>query len=94
MKALWKETVSRYSDRYIIVDSQPPQLTAETTALANYIDGIVIVVKFGSTPKQMVKDLVEKLGKEKLIGVVFNGYHVPVTERYGYGRYNRYDKKY
>jgi len=94
MKALLKETKSRYSDRYIIVDSPPPQLTAETTALANYIDGIIIVVKFGTTPKQMVKDLVEKFGKEKLIGVVFNGYHVPVTERYGYGRYDRYGKQY
>ena len=94
MRSLLKETKNRYSDRYIIVDSPPPQLTAETTALANYIDGIVIVVKYGSTPRKMVKDLVEKFGKEKIIGVVFNGYRVPATERYSYGRYNRYGKKY
>ena len=94
MKALMIETKSRYSDRFIIVDSPPPQLTAETTALANYIDGILIVVKYGHTPKNMVKDLVEKLGKEKVLGVVMNGYRVPTTERYGYGRYNRYSMKY
>jgi capsular exopolysaccharide synthesis family protein len=92
MKELLKETKSRYSDRYIIVDSPPPQLTAETTALANYIDGIILVVKYGSTPKDLIKDLLEKLGREKVLGVVMNGYRVPTTERYGYGKYKKYKK--
>jgi len=94
MKNLLEETKSRYTDRYVIVDSPPPQLTAETTALANYIDAIIIVVKYGSTPREMVKDLCDRLGREKVIGVVMNGYRVPATERYGYGRYNRYEMKY
>jgi capsular exopolysaccharide synthesis family protein len=92
MQNLLKETRDRYDDRYIIVDSPPPQLTAETTALAKYIDAIIIVVKYGSTPKDLVVDLTEKLGKEKIIGVVMNGYRVPTTERYGYGRYKGYKK--
>ena len=92
MKELLKETKSRYSDRYIIVDSPPPQLTAETTALANYIDAIILVVKYGSTPKDLIRDLLEKLGREKVIGVVMNGYRVPTTERYGYGKYKKYKK--
>jgi capsular exopolysaccharide synthesis family protein len=94
MKELLKETKARYKDRFVIVDSPPPHLTAETTALANYIDGIIIVVKYGSTPKDMVKDLLEKLGREKVLGVVMNGYRVPATERYGYGKYNRYKQYY
>jgi protein-tyrosine kinase len=94
MKRLLRETKNRYNDRYIIVDSPPPQLTAETTALANYIDGIIIVVKYGTTPRDMVKALAQKVGKEKIIGVVMNGYHVPATEKYSYGRYNRYSMKY
>ena len=92
MQHLLKETQNRYSDRYIIVDSPPPQLTAETTALAKYIDGIIIVVRYGSTPKDLVAELVEKLGRDKIIGVVMNGYRVPVTERYGYGKYKTYKK--
>ena len=47
MKDLLKEAKNRYADRYIIVDSPPPQLTAETTALAKHIDGIILVVKYG-----------------------------------------------
>lgn len=94
MQDLLKETTSRYKDRFIIVDSPPPQLTAETAALANYIDGIIIVVRHGKTPREMVKELIENMGKEKVLGVVMNGYRVPVTERYGYGKYNRYKYNY
>ncbi|BBO88605.1 CpsD/CapB family tyrosine-protein kinase [Desulfosarcina ovata] len=92
MKSLLKEAKSRYSDRYIIVDSPPPQLTAETAALANYVDGIIIVVRYASTPKDMIRELLEKLGKDKVLGVVMNGYRVPTTERYGYGKYKKYKK--
>jgi exopolysaccharide/PEP-CTERM locus tyrosine autokinase len=94
MRHLLEQVKNRYSDRYVIVDTPPPQLTAETTALANYVDAIIVVVKYGATPKEMVKDLVEKVGREKVIGVVMNGYRVPTTERYGYGRYKGYYKKY
>ena len=87
MKDLLDETKSRYKDRFIIVDSPPPQLTAETTALAKYIDGILIVVRSGKTPKPLVESLIEKLGREKIIGVVLNAYHIPASERYGYGQY-------
>lgn len=92
MKNLLKETRERYQDRYIIVDSPPPQLTAETAALAKTVDAIIVVVKYDATPKDQVKELIEKLGREKVIGVVMNGYRVPTTERYGYGKYKKYKK--
>ena len=92
MKNLLRETKERYKDRYIIVDSPPPQLTAETAALAKTIDAIIVVVKYASTPKDLVKELIDKLGREKIIGVVMNGYRVPTTERYGYGMYKKYKK--
>ena len=93
MKDLLKETKERYKDRYIVVDSPPPQLTAETTALANYIDGIIVVVKYGSTPKDRVTELIERIGRDKVIGVVMNSYRVPTTERYGFGKYKKYQKE-
>ncbi len=90
MRALLAEVRDRYPDRHIILDSPPPQLTAETTALAQYVDGIILVVKYASTPKALLAELVEKLGQEKIIGVVMNSYRVPMTERYKYGKYTKY----
>ena len=64
MADLIHEVSERYRDRFIIVDSPPPKLTAETFVLASQVDGVVLVVKYGSTPRDMVADLIAKMGKD------------------------------
>ena len=90
MSALLKEVRERYGDRYVIIDSPPPQLTAETSAIARQVDGIIIVLKYGSTPRKMVGELVETLGKEKIIGCVMNWFDLSSSAYYGYGKYGKY----
>jgi len=36
------------------------------------VDGIVLVVRWGRSGRKQVQQLVETLGKEKILGVVFN----------------------
>ena len=90
MSQLLEEVKERYSDRYIIIDSPPPQLTAETGAIARQVDAIIIVVKYGSTPREVVEELVETLGKEKIIGCVMNWFDMRSSTYYGYGKYSKY----
>jgi len=85
MAALLEEVAARYDDRLIIIDSPPPRLTAESGALARYVDGILVVVKYGSTPKNSVTELIDKLGKNKIIGAVVNNFEAGAS---------RYQKKY
>lgn len=94
MSQLLEEVKERYSDRYIIIDSPPPQLTAETGAIARQVDAIIIVVKYGSTPREIVVELVETLGKEKIIGCVMNWFDMRSSTYYGYGKYGKYSKYY
>ena len=94
MSQLLEEVKERYSDRYIIIDSPPPQLTAETGAIARQVDAIIIVVKYGSTPRGIVEELVETLGKEKIIGCVMNWFDMRSSTYYGYGKYGKYSKYY
>ncbi len=94
MSQLLIEVKERYSDRYIIIDSPPPQLTAETSAIARQVDGIVIVVKYGSTPREIVEELVETLGKEKILGFVMNWFDMRSSTYFGYGKYGKYSKYY
>ena len=94
MSSLLKEVRERYRDRYIIIDSPPPQLTAETSAIARQVDGIVVVIKYGSTPREMVADLIEVLGKEKILGCVMNCFDLRSSSYYGYGKYGKYGKYY
>jgi exopolysaccharide/PEP-CTERM locus tyrosine autokinase len=72
MRLLLDEVKTRYDDRYIIIDSPPPYLTSEASALARQVDGIVIVVKTGKTKKEAVQDLIDTYGKNKILGVVKN----------------------
>jgi protein-tyrosine kinase len=85
MAELLEEVASRYQDRLIILDSPPPKLTAETGALARYVDGILLVVKYGGTPKDSVTELIAKLGRNKIIGAVVNNFDAGAS---------RYSKKY
>ncbi len=94
MSALLVEVKERYADRYIIIDSPPPQLTAETSAIARQVDGVILVVKYGSTPKDMVADLVEIIGREKILGCVLNWFDLKSSSYYGYGKYGKYSKYY
>jgi exopolysaccharide/PEP-CTERM locus tyrosine autokinase len=85
MAALIEEVASRYKDRLIILDSPPPKLTAEAGALARYVDGILLVVKYGSTPRDSVTELISKLGKNRILGAVINNFDASIS---------RYHRKY
>ena len=83
MKQLMKEVKDRYDDRYIIFDSPPAQIS-ETLALANFVDGVLLVVKSGETAKKLVKKTVAVLGRDKILGVVLNQCDVTPKAYYQY----------
>jgi len=87
MRDLVKELKSRYDDRYIIIDSTPTQFGAETSFLASTVDAALLVVRSGSTAKDFIMDAIENVGREKLLGIVFNASN-ELTKDYGY--YYRY----
>jgi exopolysaccharide/PEP-CTERM locus tyrosine autokinase len=83
MEAFIDEVASRYKDRLIILDSPPPRLTAESTALARRVDGILLVVKYAKTPRNAANELINKLGKEKVLGAIVNNFDA------GFARYQK-----
>ncbi len=88
MKEFFDEVKGRYHDRYIIIDSAPSHIMAEVGVLANYVDNIIFVVKAQKSSREIIKECIEKLGKEKIIGIVFNGHDK------GGKSYNSYYKDY
>lgn len=94
MKTLIQEVRNRYADRFVVIDSAPVELAPETVVVASEVDAVIFVVKYGETSRHAVKSAMEKLQKEKILGVVFNGYQqaVKVYQKYGYKNYG-YRKK-
>jgi len=94
MSKLLQEVKYRYSDRFIVIDSPPPKFTAESSALSRQVDGVLLVIEYGRTPREMLSDLIETMTKEKVIGVVLNKLDMRFTKYYGLGNYKTYGKYY
>jgi len=92
MSNLLKEIKSRYRDRYVVIDSPPPNLISETNVIARQVDGILLVIKSGHTRIELVEDLVESVGKEKVLGVVLNWCNMNSAKHYGSGKNSNYRK--
>ena len=91
MVALIEELKNRYDDRFLIIDSAPPIVAPETTAVAKYVDGIIVVIKSGSTTLHQAEELIDNLGREKIIGAVINRYDSRISfGSYGYKKYSKY----
>lgn len=82
---------SQFNESIIIFDSTPVQLTSESMSLADQVDAIILVVKAGKTQKRLIRNTVKILGREKIIGIVFN--HCQTSPTSYHGRYGYYSKR-
>jgi capsular exopolysaccharide synthesis family protein len=77
---------------FIIVDSAPIIAYADGRALSTVADGIVFVIRSGSTPADAMARSMELLSEVKsapVFKIVLNAHSVSARD-YSYGKYNRY----
>ena len=84
------EVKERYQDRFVIIDSPPSNVATEGKFLAQYVDGIIFVVMANKTPRKDIEKAIDNLGRDKILGIVFNGYEQVRKSYYRY--YDRYYK--
>jgi capsular exopolysaccharide synthesis family protein len=72
MRDLVAALKSRYANRYIIIDGPPITLTTEPVLLSEMVDGVIVVVLAGKTPREVVQRAANNIKKEKILGVVLN----------------------
>lgn len=96
MTALVDEIAERYHDRIVLFDSPPNLVASETSVLAQKVDGVILVVRWGYSKREHVKRFVDLVGAQKIIGTVFNGYRenkinnfLYKEEGYNYSKYYR-----
>ena len=85
---------------WVIIDSPPCLPVADATILANYCDGILLVVRAGSTASAVAQRACQELRGRNLVGVVLNAvehshmYGSYYYQGYGYGQvYGRSGEK-
>jgi len=79
-------------DQVIIFDSPPLLLASESAVLAGFMGQLVFVVSAEVTPQHAVKQAIEYIEEDKMVGLVLNRarhtnpYFYRLSDEYGYGR--------
>ena len=90
MSQLVEELENRYDDRIILLDSPPMQAASETAVLARQVDGVILVVRWGGSRRENLHKLVELIGRERIVGVVFNAFETNILDEKLFGSYEYY----
>ncbi len=88
MQQLMLELSEDDPNRVIIFDSPPLLLTTEATVLSDFMGQIVFVVSAELTPQHAIRQAIEQIGEEKMVGMVLNRSRKrmnPYYHAYGYG---------
>jgi protein-tyrosine kinase len=75
---------------WILIDSPPCLPVADASVIASLCDGVLLVVRAGSTPLSAAQKAFQEIPKKKFIGVVLNAVNETITNYgsyYGKGRY-------
>jgi Mrp family chromosome partitioning ATPase len=94
--------VAGFKDSYdlVIIDTPPAGPLVDPVVVSHLVDKIVLVVRWGATARELVRECVVQLsGHRKIAGVAFN--YVDEREAQKYGKYaysyyygRRYYKRY
>lgn len=91
MAGFLQAVTAQHPDRLVVIDSPPALVAAESMVLAGFADGIILVVKKNGPRREEVHELVRKLGRQKILGIVGN-FEAKITSGYYYKmkKYGRY----
>jgi len=71
---------------WVIIDAPPVLAVADPTIIAEFCDGVLVVVRAGETAHDLVKTTLQEFRGNNLLGVVLNG----ASEGTNYGSYSYY----
>lgn len=63
----------KLSSDFIVIDMAPVLPVADTKSMVRLLDGVVMVVRSGVTPREIVQRAITTVGSDKVLGVVLNG---------------------
>jgi protein-tyrosine kinase len=82
MRNLMDEIRLKFHSHQIILDTPPVLSTPEPLILAGKVDGIIMVIRAGKTPRDCLSEALETLKSDKIMGIVLNGADLGITSKY------------
>lgn len=79
-------------DTHILIDSPPILSTSEPLILSEWVDAIVYVIKADQATRGAIKKAIDSMGRDKIIGIVFNNKELKPSKEYSEYYYKYYKK--
>jgi capsular exopolysaccharide synthesis family protein len=84
MTQVMQEAQAEFAGHHIIIDSPPILSTPDPLVIARHVDGVLLVVRAGKTPRDYLTKALQTLNSHKVMGVVLNGADLGVSSKYYY----------
>jgi len=86
-----EETIRRAAESFdwVIIDSPPVLPLSDATLISPLCDAVLLVVRGGRTPSKLVLDAINRIGRDKICGVILNRQKYVSSSRYYYQYYYR-----
>ena len=84
MKQVLEEAQAEFPAHHIIIDSPPILSTPDPLVIARHVDGVLLVVRAGKTPRDYLTKALQSLNSNKIMGVVLNGADLGISSKYYY----------
>ena len=84
MNQIMEEARAEFPGHQIIIDSPPVLSTPDPLVIARHVDGVLLVVRAGKTPRDYLTKALQSLNSSKVMGVVLNGGEMGIASRYYY----------
>ena len=82
MRQIIQEAQTQFPGHCIIIDSPPILSTPDPLVIARYVDGVLLVVRAGKTPRDYLTKAIQSINSSKVMGVVLNGADLGLSSKY------------
>ena len=87
MQQVMEEAKADFPGYHIIIDSPPILSTPDPLVIARQVDGVLLVMRAGKTPRDYLTKALQSLNSNKIMGVVLNGSDLGISSKY-YSHYS------
>jgi len=84
MRRMIDEIHTTLPGQTIIIDSPPVLATPDPLVLSRQVDGVIIVIRAGKTPRDYLAKALSSFSSDKVLGVVLNGADLGLGSKYYY----------
>ncbi|MGE5304034.1 MAG: CpsD/CapB family tyrosine-protein kinase [Alphaproteobacteria bacterium] len=84
MNQAMEEIRTEFPGHQIIIDCPPVLSTPDPLVIARQVDGVLMVVRAGKTPRDYLLKALQSINSNKVLGVILNGADLGISSKYYY----------